>query len=100
MRRALLPCDGRMTPEEIRALIQQALPEVLYPVWYIPLLVLGIGALLSFAGSFLGAYLKRRGENYATHADFERLLGQLSEQTRATEAIKTEISEGLWNRQQ
>src|SRR5258708_597017 len=53
----------------------------------------------AFCGSWVGAYLKKKGENYATHEDLGKLVKQMEAVTKVTEAIKTEISEQVWNRQ-
>ena len=44
------------------------------------------------AGAYLGAYLKRKGENLATKED----IGEL---TKTTEEIKAKISDDVWDRQ-
>ncbi|MGH9599460.1 MAG: hypothetical protein ACRD27_06320 [Terracidiphilus sp.] len=44
------------------------------------------------AGAYLGAYLKRKGENLATKQD----IGEL---TKTTEEIKAKISDDVWDRQ-
>jgi hypothetical protein len=48
------------------------------------------------AGTFLGGYLRTRGKNLATTADFERLQQQLSDQTKLVETIKSEVSQRDW----
>lgn len=50
--------------------------------------------LIFLAGAgiaFLGAYWKKRGETYATSADFKKILEQLQKTTEATETIKLEL---------
>lgn len=51
------------------------------------------------AGAYLGAYLRKKGENLATHEDIERLLDQVRKVTTTTEQIKAEISSDVWDRQ-
>jgi hypothetical protein len=53
----------------------------------------------SGVGSFLGSYLKRKGENLATHEDIGRLVDQVSAVTQATKGIEAKISDEVWNRQ-
>src|SRR5579883_2344845 len=54
------------------------------------LLSLMLAALLAF----LVAYLKRKGEQFATKEDFKNLLSQTEETTRLTEAIKFQMLAG------
>jgi hypothetical protein len=61
----------------------------------VPLLSLVGGSV----GAYLGAYLKRKGENLATHEDLTKLVEQVSAVTRATKEIETKISDEVWNRQ-
>ena len=56
-------------------------------------MVLALGA--AAIGAFVGAYLKKRGENLATKEDFEDLLQQIKAQTKATEEIKAEVQRDL-----
>ena len=53
----------------------------------------------SLVGSFLGAYLKRKGENLATHEDIDDLVHQVSAVTTATKEIEAKISHNVWDRQ-
>jgi len=62
-------------------------------VWALAALVGG------FAGSFLAGYLKRKGENLATHEDIEKLVDQVRAVTTATQEIESKISGELWDRQ-
>jgi hypothetical protein len=56
-------------------------------------------AVASLIGGLFGAYLKRRGENLATHADLDKLIEQMSAVTETTENIKAAISDDVWDRQ-
>jgi hypothetical protein len=51
------------------------------------------------AGAYLGAYLKKKGENLATHEDLENLLAQVSAVTTTTKEIESKISNETWDRQ-
>jgi hypothetical protein len=50
-------------------------------------------------GAYLGSYLKRKGENLATHEDIDKLVDQVSAVTTATKEIEAKISSDLWDRQ-
>jgi hypothetical protein len=55
--------------------------------------------LSAAAGAYFGGYLKRKGENLATHEDMDKLLDQVSAVTKTTKGIETKISGDLWDRQ-
>ncbi len=55
-----------------------------------------IGAL---SGAYFGGYLKRKGENLATHEDVNKLLEQVSAVTTTTKEIEAKISSEVWERQ-
>lgn len=54
------------------------------------LLVAGVG---SFGGSYLGAYFKKKGENYATKEDLGDLVQQVRAVTTVTKEIEAKISD-------
>jgi len=61
---------------------------------------LALTTLLSaFVGSYLAGYLKKKGESLATHEDFQAVLAELQETTRATKQIEAKISDEMWDRQ-
>jgi hypothetical protein len=53
----------------------------------------------AFAGSYLAGYLRKKGENLATHEDIHKLVDQVSAVTKATKQIEAKISGDLWNAQ-
>jgi len=53
----------------------------------------------AFVGYFAG-YMKKKGENLATHEDFEQLLAEQKATIEATKAIEARISIGVWSQQQ
>lgn len=61
-----------------------------------------VGAI-SLVGSGLGAYfgasLKKKGENFATHEDIDKLVATVSAVTQATKDIEAKISNHVWDRQ-
>lgn len=85
-----------MTPAELELLIRKILGEgvQLQGAGYA---LVGLVALASAGlGTYAGGYLKRRGENLATKADFDSVLLQLQRQTRDVESIKGEIASASW----
>jgi hypothetical protein len=55
--------------------------------------------ILAGAGAYLGAYLRKKGENLATHEDIDKLNDQVRSVTQITEEIKAKISNEVWDRQ-
>lgn len=50
-------------------------------------------------GAYFGAYFKKKGENFATHEDIEKLLDQVRAVTQTTKEIEAKISSDLWDKQ-
>jgi hypothetical protein len=64
------------------------------------LVILTLTTLASaFVGSFLAGYLKRKGENLATHEDIGKLTEQVAAVTQTTKEIEAKISSDVWDRQ-
>jgi hypothetical protein len=60
------------------------------------LLALGLTTLVSaFVGSYLASYLKKKGENLATHEDIDKLVDQVRAVTTATKEIEERIESSL-----
>src|SRR6266403_4090983 len=70
--------------------------EAYAPYW--AQLVVGIVLTRVVAGlaAYFGAYLKRKGENFATKEDFDNLRAQLQTNTRVVEEIKSEFGQRDW----
>ena len=64
-----------------------------YAAWALSTLV------AAFIGFYLGSYLKKKGENLATHEDITKLVDQASAVTTATKEIEAKISDEVWARQ-
>jgi len=63
------------------------------------LVVFVSSSLSAGAGAFIGSYLKKKGENLATHEDINKLVDQVKSVTQATKEIEAKISGDLWDRQ-
>ena len=85
-----------MSAAELELLLRRVLGEgiQLHPAMYLMLVLLSL--LGGTAGAFFGAFLRKRGENLATKADFDSLMQQLRRQTEETERIKDEIARAGW----
>jgi len=55
-----------------------------------------VSLLAGAVGSWLASYLKVKGANLATRADFETLLDQLVRQTEVTEGIRADLLNRTW----
>jgi hypothetical protein len=51
------------------------------------------------AGAYFVSYLKKKGENLATHEDIDKLVAQVTAVTQATKEIEAKISNDAWGRQ-
>src|ERR1017187_7727108 len=58
-----------------------------------------ITAVIGGGGAYLGSYLKKKGENWATHEDVDKLVKQMAAVTQATKEIEAKISNDVWERQ-
>src|ERR1039457_3768656 len=64
------------------------------------LLAWGLTTLVSaFIGSYLASYLKKKGENLATHEDIDKLVDQVRAVTKATKEIEERIESSVWSKQ-
>jgi hypothetical protein len=63
------------------------------------LLTIVLAAIFGGGGAYLGSYLKKKGENLATHEDVQQLVRQVSAVTQATKEIEAKISTEVWQRQ-
>jgi hypothetical protein len=56
-------------------------------------------ALGAGVGAYISSYLKKKGENLATHEDIDKLIDQVSAVTKATKQIEATISNETWQRE-
>jgi hypothetical protein len=56
-------------------------------------------ALGAGIGAYLGSYLRKKGENLATHEDIDKVLDQVSAVTKTTKQIEARISNEVWQKE-
>jgi hypothetical protein len=67
---------------------------------FVDALAVGAFSLVGgWLGSYLGAYLKKKGENLATREDLDKLVEQVAAVTKTTKEIEAKISDEVWDRQ-
>ncbi len=62
----------------------------------------GVGVttlVASGIGSYVGAYLRKKGENLATHEDVNKLQQQVAAVTTVTKKIEATIADTIWRRE-
>lgn len=63
------------------------------------LIVSGPALVTGWIGFYLGAYLKKKGENQAIHEDIGKLVDQVRAITQTTKEIEAKISSDVWTQQ-
>jgi hypothetical protein len=86
------------TIQKIAAEIVRHLPS--YPTWTLLVAQTVLMLIAAAAGTFTVEYLKTRGRNLATKADFEEVKRQLQITTEMVETIKTEVAQKDWARRE
>jgi len=81
------------TIQKIAAEVARHLPSY---AWVLLLVQVVILAAAAAVGAFFGEYLKTRGKNLATKADFDSLQDQLRANTELVETIKAEVGQKDW----
>lgn len=85
-----------MSEALIREIAQQIVQEQLLLNWEFYAVLLALMIVGSVVSAFVLPYIRKRGETYATKADFEELLNQLRATTETAEKIKTAIAHSDW----
>ena len=89
-----------MTEADIAALAIRIADTSFALHWYQYLLIIACTFVGAAAGAYSSAYFRKRGETFATKADFETLLSQLRATTDMTEDIRRRVSHEGWLEQQ
>jgi hypothetical protein len=79
----------------VRVVASEIVNQTIWENYKFYLLVAAISLVSSALVAFSLPYLKRRGENLATKADFNEILRQLKNTTTLTESIKSDIKAKL-----
>lgn len=58
-----------------------------------------VTAIIAGGSAYFGAYLKKKGENFATHEDIDKLVSQVAVVTQTTKEIEAKISSEVWDAQ-
>jgi len=85
-----------MSEALVREIAQQIVREQLLENWLFYGILLAVLLIGSVASAFIGSYIRKRGETYATKADLAELVAQLRATTQAAEEIKTAIAHTDW----
>jgi hypothetical protein len=80
----------------LRELAETIAREQFFVQWPFYVLILALSMVANFVAALAGAYARKRGENYATKADFADLLSQLRTTTLAVEEIRTTFTHADW----
>ena len=89
-----------------KEIIQQIATEVVHRLpygdhpWLFLLVTAILMALAAGSAAWTGAFLKIKGQNFATKRDFEELQKQLKANTETVEAIKSEVGQRDWARRE
>jgi hypothetical protein len=78
-----------------RAVASEIVNQTIWQNYKFYLLVIATSLVSSALVAFCLSYLKRRGENLATKADFNEILRQLKQATTLTESIKSDMKAKL-----
>jgi hypothetical protein len=87
---------AKMNEALLREIAEQIAKEQIFVNLWIYALMLVVSLIGSFGFAYLGAYAKRRGETFATKADFDELLKQLKATTEVAEDVKAKITHADW----
>ena len=80
----------------LREVATQIAKEQFVQLWPTYALMIAVALVVGGGAAYFGAYFKRRGESFATKADFDGLLTQLKETTAVAEEVKARFSHADW----
>lgn len=80
----------------LREIAEQIAKEQILLQWPVYALMFAIALVLGFGTAYLQAYARKRGDFFATKADFHELLTQLKATTAVAEEVKASVSHADW----
>ncbi|MBN8426255.1 MAG: hypothetical protein J0L65_02185 [Xanthomonadales bacterium] len=85
-----------MSEKLIREIAISIVQEGLLENWKFYGLILALSMFVAVASAFIGSYIRKRAETYATKADLNELLRQVQKTTEVTEQVRTVVSHADW----
>src|SRR5207248_3924789 len=86
----------RMDPQ-VYAQIRQAVSQgITTSAWWVSFIIMAVTIAISCICAYLIAYVKKKGEYFATKQAFDDLLAQVRETTETTKKIEAKISQATW----
>jgi hypothetical protein len=86
--------------ETIQKIAQEVVRHLPNYAWVLLAAQLVLTVMAAAFGAFFGEYLRERGKNLATKADFDSLKTQLRANTELVETIKADVSQKDWARRE
>jgi hypothetical protein len=85
-----------MNESLVREIAEQIAQEQIFLQWPYYVLTAALSLFVGFLVAYIGGYARKRGESFATKADFNDLLAQMKSTTELTEQIRSEVSHADW----
>ncbi len=85
-----------MDESVVREVAHQVVSSEILLNWRIYAVLILVHGVVAYAASFLTKYAAKRGEAFATKADFDQILLQLKKSTETAESIKTTLAHKDW----
>lgn len=85
-----------MSEQLIREIALKIVQEGLLENWKFYGFILALLLLAGVASAFIGNYIRKRAETYATKADLNEVLRQVQKTTEVTEQVRAAVSHADW----
>jgi len=80
----------------IKEIAQKIVREQFLQNWHFYAIFILFSLLVAVASAYLTSYMRERGKNFASKADFDNLISQLKVTTKTAEEVRTSISHADW----
>ncbi len=87
---------NKMSEALLKEIALQVVQQGLLSNWRFYAILLPLIFISGAAGAYLGKYFGKRGELYATKADFDEILRQLAKTTEVAEQVRSAVSHADW----